>query len=486
MGIELAWKVLLLGAMKNATLRTGAIQATRLTQLGPINPAPAPVKPEQSVGMGPTGRAPVDGAKGKVELSQDLAAATAALGGLSKSVAALLQLASPGANPNSLDPAAIAYGLAELLVNAGEAPTGLIGRLQQATTKLALSEEAQALGAAPAREALEAQKNALRAKLSAASSAALSPPEAEPSPALQGAVAELLSALGAPGGAALLQLHLDALLSAIGGVNSPAGAILNAYVVDGSVGTPGALPLDSMKTASHFSVRMESPKADDSLVAAGVAIARGIPSVYVVPERKHLPWFLREADQTYPGTVKIIEEPNAAAVEGRLRAEKEGLFGARAALPPQSGEPTTFIGCLMSGLSEEQYTEGRSHLMAIDEALRTQLGAEKTHCEGIMVASTNSFGTPKESLAMDVEAIRNSDRCVFYLYDGAPRPSGMWVEAGVALGLEKPCTFLVPSEDALPPCLKSGARPEHVRVVVYPSHDALKAGLSSDAQAWIG
>lgn len=96
----------------------------------------------------------------------------------------------------------------------------------------------------------------------------------------------------------------------------------------------------------------------------------------------------------------------------------------------------------MSGLSESQYTEGRSHLMAIDEALRTQLGAKKTHCEGIMVASTNSFGTPKESLAMDVEAIRNSNRSVFYLFDGEPRPSGMWVEAGVALGLEKPCTFL--------------------------------------------
>ncbi len=475
------------------SLHRGAIHRADLEAV-PTRPLERQEAPALKVGIGPSGKAPVDEAKGTVELAQDLAAATAALGGLSKSLDALLAAAPRGFSPASLDPAAVALGLAELLIASGETPTALLGRLSQAAAKLSQSAEAQGqLSDAPAAQALGALQAALRSKLSASSTAALSPPEAEPSTALKAAVTQIVSLLGAPTGAALLDLHLEAFISALSqksapGVNRPAGAnaALNAYVVDGSVGAPGALALEALKTASLFSVRMEGPKADDSLVAAGVAIARGVPSLYVVPERKQLPWFLREADQTYPGTVKILEQPSAGAIEQQLRAEKQALFGARAALPPASGEPTTFIGCLMSGLSESQYTEGRSHLMAIDEALRTQLGAKKTHCEGIMVASTNSFGTPKESLAMDVEAIRNSDRCVFYLFDGEPRPSGMWVEAGVALGLEKPCTFLVPSEDALPPCLKAGARPEQIRVVVYESHDALKAGLGSDAQAWIG
>jgi nucleoside 2-deoxyribosyltransferase len=151
-----------------------------------------------------------------------------------------------------------------------------------------------------------------------------------------------------------------------------------------------------------------------------------------------------------------------------------------------SGSVDTFIGCLMSGLSEAQYAEGRSHLLAIDAALKDKLGATKNHCEGIMVASTSSFGTPKESLAMDVEAIRAADRCVFYLYDGQPRPSGMWVEAGVAIGLKKPCTFLVPSKDALPPSLRSEELPKGVKVVVYQDHAALLEGLKSTPSTLLG
>lgn len=69
----------------------------------------------------------------------------------------------------------------------------------------------------------------------------------------------------------------------------------------------------------------------------------------------------------------------------------------------------------MSGLTPEQYDQGRNHLIAIDQAMREKLVAAKTRCEGIIVASTTSFGTPKE----------------------------MWVEAGVALGFAKPCILLV-------------------------------------------
>jgi len=273
--------------------------------------------------------------------------------------------------------------------------------------------------------------------------------------------------------------HLATLISAVGTTNT--------YVVDGEVAKPGKLDLDAIGHASFFSLLLDGAKADDALVAAGVAIAHGVPSLYIVPQNKQLPWFLREADQTYPGTVRIIEEPIGSSLKKTLRDDKNALFGApkpQPSLPAAASE--TFIGCLMSGLSEAQYTEGRGHLQAIDQAMREKLGAAKTHCEGIMVASTTSFGSPKESLEMDVEAVRRADKCVFYLYDPQPRPSGMWVEAGVALGFGKPCTFLVPSEDALPPCLRAGNRPDNVKVVTYADHAALVAGLAKDPAALIG
>lgn len=260
----------------------------------------------------------------------------------------------------------------------------------------------------------------------------------------------------------------------------------NAAVVDGKIQESGQLDVDAIKKASRFSLVLDNPKADDTLLAAGIAIANGVPSLYVVPERKSLPWFLREADQTYPGTVHILEEPIPAAAKKAIKQGGEQLYGTRAEAGPIGASVDTFIGCLMSGLTETQYAEGRSHLMAIDSALKDKLGASKNHCEGIMVASTNSFGTPKESLAMDVEAIRAADRCVFYLYDGQPRPSGMWVEAGVAIGLDKPCTFLVPSRDALPPALRGEELPKGVQVVVYSDHAALLAGLESKPAGLLG
>src|SRR5262249_19509694 len=143
----------------------------------------------------------------------------------------------------------------------------------------------------------------------------------------------------------------------------------------------------------------------------------------------------------------------------------------------------TFIGCLMSGLSETQYQEGRSHLQAIDGVLREKLASQHNVCEGIQVASTTSFGTPRESLLADLQAVRGSDRCVFYMYDGQPRPSGMGVEAGAAIAANKPSTFLVPDRAALPPALRAVPLPSNVRIVEYGTHENLLAKLAADPAA---
>lgn len=143
----------------------------------PSQPTKAHHAPSLVVGLGPSPKAPVEGAKGTAE---DLAAATAALGGLSKALDALLAAAPVGPRAASLDPEAVALGLAELLLNSGETATAIIGRLTQAADKLELSSTALP------------DRSSLLAKLGAAARATPTPPEAEPPAALKKAVARLL------------------------------------------------------------------------------------------------------------------------------------------------------------------------------------------------------------------------------------------------------------------------------------------------------
>lgn len=254
----------------------------------------------------------------------------------------------------------------------------------------------------------------------------------------------------------LVQAHLAALRSA-----PP-----NSYVIDGKVAE--GLDVDAIKSSRLFAMKLDKPGAADALVAAGVALAAGVPSLYLAPTRKDLPWFLREADQSYPGQVAVLEgkEPLALADTVATLAERP-----HQALPAPTRQLDNFIGCLMSGLSEQQYTEGRSHLQAIDQAL-----GPNNYCEGIQVATTTSFGTPKESLCGDIDAVRSSKGCVFYVYDGQSRPSGMWVELGVALAEGLPSQLLYPKDEALPPALRGSSL---VKMHAYSDHPSLLADLSS-------
>ncbi|MBM3463397.1 MAG: hypothetical protein FJX76_14960 [Armatimonadetes bacterium] len=251
------------------------------------------------------------------------------------------------------------------------------------------------------------------------------------------------------------------------GNSTPPAMPANSYACDGVRGG-GPLDVPALKGCGVFTMRLSKPSAEDAMVAAGVAMASGRRSVYLVDDVKELPWFLREADRALPGQVTIASVPPA-----RLDTTPRPL-------PEVSGPPLeTFIGCLMSGLSEAQYQEGHAHLQAIDAAL----GTGANYCEGLLVKSTSTFDAPADSLRLDLDAIRRSKRCVFYLFDGKPRPSGIWVEAGVALALDKPCTFLVPDRKALPPCLQNP--PGNVRVIEYGNHGSLLAGLKESPARWL-
>jgi hypothetical protein len=239
-----------------------------------------------------------------------------------------------------------------------------------------------------------------------------------------------------------------------------------------AVGSKKSLNPRDFEQADLVAVRFDSPTADDALIAAGMALAKGRPTALVAPTRNDLPWFMREADQTYPGQVFVAE--------GQEGVTPEQVADLRGVEIDGSQSRDTFIGCLMSGLTKEQYAEGRSHLMAINKALAEKLGSENNYCEGISVGSIGSFDKPRDSLRVDLEAVKGANHCVFYQYDDSSRPSGMWVELGAALAWGKPCVLFAPNLNGVPDAVKKGLN--HLKVVEYGSHQAMLAGLESSPE----
>lgn len=211
----------------------------------------------------------------------------------------------------------------------------------------------------------------------------------------------------------------------------------------------------NLAQSDYVSLSLESPGAEDALLAAGMALAQGKPTVLSAPERSHLPWFLREADLSYPSQVTITQAQDPVQVA----TNPEAIQGSEQKFD-------TFIGCLMSGLTPEQYQEGHEHLKQIDQSL-----GGKNYCEGLAVKDPNSFGTPKQSLIIDLAAVKSSDRCVFYQYDNSSRPSGMWVELGAALAWGKECTLLTPDLNGVPPAVRDGM--PGLKVIQYGDHSEL-------------
>ena len=236
-----------------------------------------------------------------------------------------------------------------------------------------------------------------------------------------------------------------------------------------AAGSKKSLDPQDFEQADYVAVRFDKPKAEDALIAAGMAMAKGKPTVLIAPARDHLPWFMTEADQTYPGQVFVVEGQEGVNPEQFANLKGVEIDGSQGR--------DTFIGCLMSGLSKDQYAEGRSHLLAINETLVTRLGSENNYCEGIKVGSIGSFDKPRDSLRVDLEAVKGAKNCVFYQYDDSSRPSGMWVELGAALAWGKPCTLFAPNLDGVPDAVKRGLH--HLKVVEYGSHKDMLASLDS-------
>ncbi|MBX3165931.1 MAG: hypothetical protein KF760_00910 [Candidatus Eremiobacteraeota bacterium] len=243
--------------------------------------------------------------------------------------------------------------------------------------------------------------------------------------------------------------------------------VYNRFWLDGVEAEEG-FSLEQVAGCQWLAVQLDHPQADDGLLAAGVALALNKPSVYLVMGREQLPYFLRQADKVRPGQV-LIPGPSEQNVAFR---------SLQAPLASLDRPVDSFIGSLMSNLNNFEYGEAQLHLQAIRDALLRVGGRRAPYCEALNVARPADFDSPAKALAQDLAALKKAENCVFYLYDGKSRPSGMWVEVGAALAWNKPSILLTPSLEALPPALRLPQR--NLRVVVYQTRQHLIHQLQGD------
>ncbi|MBS2036672.1 hypothetical protein JST97_16905 [bacterium] len=250
-------------------------------------------------------------------------------------------------------------------------------------------------------------------------------------------------------------------------VEEARGGLYNRFWLDG-VEVEDGFSLERLNNSQWLGLQLDHPQADDGLLAAGAALALNKNAVYLVLERSQLPYFLRQADKVRPGQV-LIPGPNDTVTR----------FGSAKETPVTLDKPNdSFIGSLMSNLNNFEYGEARLHLQAIKEAMVRVGGSSAPYCEALNVARPADFDSPAKALAQDLAALKNARSCVFYLYDGRSRPSGIWVEVGAALAWGKPSVLLTPSLEALPPALLQPQK--GLRVVVYQTHQHLLHQLQSN------
>lgn len=250
------------------------------------------------------------------------------------------------------------------------------------------------------------------------------------------------------------------------------GGLYNRFWLDGVEAEDG-FSLEQVKNCQWLGLQLDHPQAVDGLLAAGAALALNKNAVYLVLERGQLPYFLRQADKVRQGQV-LIPGPNDAVT---------GFAPLKEAPVTLTRPNDSFIGCLMSNLNNFEYGEARLHLQAIKEAMQRN-GNQAPYCEALNVAKPADFDSPAKALAQDLAALKGARNCVFYLYDGQSRPSGIWVEMGAALAWGKPSVLLTPSLEALPPALRLPQK--GLRVVVYQDHTHLLHQLQgNDAAALV-
>jgi transcriptional regulator with XRE-family HTH domain len=142
--------------------------------------------------------------------------------------------------------------------------------------------------------------------------------------------------------------------------------------------------------------------------------------------------------------VSAIKEAHGPRRGKRYKPVLAGGYDVFLALPMASTE------------NENKYQTVRTEARNLVSALEAHCGYS-VYCGALSVATRTDFDSPGFALEENVPALVNCRRFVLWMSELIAKPSSVWVEAGMALALGKPSTYLVPSPEVLPYILREVA-----------------------------
>jgi hypothetical protein len=126
----------------------------------------------------------------------------------------------------------------------------------------------------------------------------------------------------------------------------------------------------------------------------------------------------------------------------------------RQSRPILAGTYDVFLAVPMGSTADEAgYQQVRTEAKNLVAALQAYCGYS-VYCGALSVATRADFDSPGFALEENVPALVKCRRFVLWVPEIITRPSSVWVEAGMALALQKPSTYLVPSPEVLPYILR--------------------------------
>jgi hypothetical protein len=158
----------------------------------------------------------------------------------------------------------------------------------------------------------------------------------------------------------------------------------------------------------------------------------------------------RELDNLgYQTTLSTSFERLANAVKS-AHAPRRG----KRSRPILTGSYDVFLAVPMASTDDEKkYQEVRTEARNLVAALESQCGYS-VYCGALGAASRTEFDSPGFALEENVPALAKCRRFVLWVPGLIVKPSSVWVEAGMALALAKPSTYLAPSPEVFPYILR--------------------------------
>jgi len=157
-------------------------------------------------------------------------------------------------------------------------------------------------------------------------------------------------------------------------------------------------------------------------------------------------------DRAYPDFGLHLTGERFSTLHKRMRK-------ARAIVPQSKGHFDVFLASPMESVRDERpdgrYAAERGMAREMVAALMNHCGFTNIFYAGHTIESAADWEAPDSSLEGNIAALRNSDYFVLLALTPPPRPSGVYVEAGLALALGKPSVYFVGSDDSLPWMLRA-------------------------------